>query len=181
MVHSYGIKAVLTTVRNPSSNGVVERVHLTMGNMLRTMTFRGADWFQDMQRALDAVAWAVRTTINPNIKHSPCHLAFNQDMIFRWAVAVQRNKGVSQSGFTNYLRKFASYRLILTVLLNWNYEPMLIPRAYEPMLMVCGLCSTTMLLLSHFSIRTSKFCQLRCSWRNIGFCVGLLVHILLCS
>jgi hypothetical protein len=54
-----------------------------MGNMLRTMTFRGADWFQDMQRALDAVAWAVRTTINPNIKHSPCHLAFNQDMIFR--------------------------------------------------------------------------------------------------
>jgi hypothetical protein len=44
--------------------------------------------FQDMQRALDAVAWAIRTTINPNIKHSPCHLAFNQDMIFRRAVAI---------------------------------------------------------------------------------------------
>ncbi|MFN9983502.1 MAG: hypothetical protein ACK53Y_26485, partial [bacterium] len=52
------------------------------------MTFSGSDWFQDMQRALDAVAWAVRTTINPNIKHSPCHLAFNQDMIFRRAVAI---------------------------------------------------------------------------------------------
>jgi hypothetical protein len=88
MLDSYGIKPVPTTVRNPKSNGVIERVHLTMGDMLRTMTFTGTDWFQDMQRALDAVAWAVRTTINPCIKHSPCHLAFNQDMIFRRAVKV---------------------------------------------------------------------------------------------
>jgi hypothetical protein len=74
------------TVRNPKSNGVIERVHLTMGDMLCTMTYKRAERFQDMQRALDAVAWAVRTTINHNIKHSPCHLAFNQDMIFRRAV-----------------------------------------------------------------------------------------------
>jgi hypothetical protein len=88
LLQSYGIKPVPTTVRNPKSNGVIARVHLTMGDMLRTMTFKGADWYQDMQRALDAVAWAVRTTVNPNIKHSPCHLAFSQDMIFRRAVAV---------------------------------------------------------------------------------------------
>jgi len=88
LLDSYGIKAVSTTVRNPKSNGVIERVHLTMGDMLRTMTFSGTDWFADMQRALDAVAWAIRTTINPMIKHSPCHLAFNQDMIFRRAVQV---------------------------------------------------------------------------------------------
>jgi hypothetical protein len=31
---------------------------------------------------------AVCTTINPTIKHSPCHLAFNQDMIFRHAVQI---------------------------------------------------------------------------------------------
>jgi hypothetical protein len=91
LLDSYGIKPVATTVRNPKSNGVIERVHLTMGDMLRTMTFSGADWFSDMQRALDAVAWAVRTTINPLIKHSPCHLAFNQDMIFRRAVQVDWN------------------------------------------------------------------------------------------
>jgi len=88
MLESYGIKPVNTTVRNPKSNGVIERIHLTMGDMLQTMTFHGADWYQDMQRSLDAVAWAVRTTINPNIKHSPCHLAFNQDMIFCCAVSV---------------------------------------------------------------------------------------------
>jgi hypothetical protein len=91
MLQSYGIKPVATTVKNPKSNGVIERVHLTMGDMLRTMTFAGSDWFQDMQRALDAVAWAIRTSINPNIKHSPCHLAFNHDMIFRRAVQVDWN------------------------------------------------------------------------------------------
>jgi hypothetical protein len=56
LLNSYGIKPVPTTVRNPKSNGVIERVHLTMGDMLRTMTFHGSDWFADMQRALDAVA-----------------------------------------------------------------------------------------------------------------------------
>jgi ribosomal protein L21E len=62
-----------------------------MGDMLRTMTFSGSNWMEDMQQALDAVAWAIRTTINPTIKHSPCHLAFNQDMIFRRAVTIDWN------------------------------------------------------------------------------------------
>jgi transposase InsO family protein len=59
LLSSYGIKPVPTTVRNPKSNGVIEQVHLTMGDMLRTMTFSGADWFPDMQRALNAIMWAV--------------------------------------------------------------------------------------------------------------------------
>jgi hypothetical protein len=88
LLESYGIKPVVTTIRNPRSNGVIEHVHLTMGDMLRTMTFLGNDWFNDMQRALDAIAWAIRTSINPNIKHSPCHLAFNHDMIFHRTVQV---------------------------------------------------------------------------------------------
>jgi hypothetical protein len=56
--------------------------------MLCTMTFSGSDWFTDMQHTLDAVAWAVCTTINPTIKHSPYHLAFNEDMIFHCAVQI---------------------------------------------------------------------------------------------
>jgi hypothetical protein len=91
LLESYGIKPVATTVRNPRSNVVIERVHLTMGDMLRTMTFSGYDWFTDMQCTLDAVAWAICTTINPAIKHLPCHLAFNQDMIYRRAVQIDWN------------------------------------------------------------------------------------------
>jgi hypothetical protein len=75
-----------------------------MGDMLRTMTFSGNDWFQDLQRTLDAVTWAIRATINPIIKYSPCHLAFNQDMIFRKATTInwqhihkERNKIIAAS------------------------------------------------------------------------------------
>jgi transposase InsO family protein len=82
LFESYGIHPVATMIRNSMSNRVIERVHLTMGDMLWTMTFSGSDWVTDMQQVLDAVAWAVHTSINPNIKHSPCHLAFNQDMNF---------------------------------------------------------------------------------------------------
>lgn len=82
LLESYGIKPVAMTVRNPRSNGIIERVHLTMVDMLCSMTFNGYDWFVDMQRSLDAVAWAIRVSINPNIKYSPCHLAFNHDMLF---------------------------------------------------------------------------------------------------
>jgi len=88
LLQSYGIKPVPTTIRNPRSNGVIKWVHLTMGDMLRTMTFRGTDWFQNMQRSLNAVAWAIRITINPNIKYSPCYLAFNHEMLFHQAVTV---------------------------------------------------------------------------------------------
>jgi hypothetical protein len=49
LLESYGIKPVATTVQNPKSNGVIKKVHLTMGDMLRTMTFAGSDWFTDMQ------------------------------------------------------------------------------------------------------------------------------------
>jgi hypothetical protein len=91
MLDSYGIKPVTTTVRNPKSNGVIKRVHLTMGDMLWTMTFSGTDWFRDMERALDAIAWVIHASINPAIKHSPCHLAFKYDMIFCHAATIDWN------------------------------------------------------------------------------------------
>jgi hypothetical protein len=91
LLHSFGVQPVPTTICNPKSNGVVERVNLTMGDMLRTITFQGKDWILEAQRTLDAVAWAIRTTVNPDLKYSPCHLAFNQDMLFRRAVIIDWN------------------------------------------------------------------------------------------
>jgi hypothetical protein len=116
LLPSYGIKSKSTTVRNPKSNGVIERVHLTMGDMLRTMKFSGDNWFQDLQRTLDAVAWAIRATVNPTIKHSPCHLAFNHDMIFRKAIAInwqhihaERNKITAASNAKENTTRIAKH------------------------------------------------------------------------
>ncbi len=91
LLHSYGIQPVPTTVRNPKSNGVIERSHLTMADMLRTISFVGDDWLIEAQRTLDAVAWAIRTTVNLDLRYSPCHLAFSQDMLFRKAVLIDWN------------------------------------------------------------------------------------------
>jgi hypothetical protein len=49
LLQSYNIEPVPTTVRNPRSKGILEQVHLTMGDMLRTMTFSGEDWFMELQ------------------------------------------------------------------------------------------------------------------------------------
>lgn len=47
LLDSYGIKEVRTTIRNPKSYGVIGCIHLTMGEMLCTMTILGSDWFHD--------------------------------------------------------------------------------------------------------------------------------------
>jgi transposase InsO family protein len=49
LLQSYNITAVPTTVKNPRSNGIIERVHLTMGDMLCMMTFTGEGWFTELQ------------------------------------------------------------------------------------------------------------------------------------
>jgi len=36
LLQSYGIKDVATTVKNPQANAVVEQLHQTMANILRT-------------------------------------------------------------------------------------------------------------------------------------------------
>lgn len=48
LLHSYSIKPVPMTVKIPRSKGIIERVHLTMGDMLRSMTFSGDDWLMEL-------------------------------------------------------------------------------------------------------------------------------------
>ena len=51
-------------VKNPKSNSVIERIHLTTGDMLRTTIFEGKNWPQELDVALQLVAWKIRSTIN---------------------------------------------------------------------------------------------------------------------
>jgi hypothetical protein len=88
MLASYGIKPTPTTVKNPTGNAAIERVHLTMGDMLRTMHFTGEDWFQELTRTLQQVAWAVRSTVSTSVGYSPGQLIFNRDMIMETKIKV---------------------------------------------------------------------------------------------
>ena len=89
LLHSYGIEPVPTTVKNPQTNSPIERMHLTMADMLRTSTpFIGHNWFDEVQRMLQAIAWAIRSTVNTAVQHTPGQMVFHRDMITATRVRV---------------------------------------------------------------------------------------------
>ena len=88
MLASYGITYRPTSVKNPQSNALIERTHLTMGDKLMTTIFEGEDWKSDLDQELQATAWAIRSTINSTSKHAPSHLALGRDMIFQTQIKV---------------------------------------------------------------------------------------------
>ena len=79
---SYGISGQPTTVKNPAANGLIERVHLTIGDQLRMITFEGSDFYDELDRITQAIAWSIRTTVPSNIQYSPAQLVFGINMIF---------------------------------------------------------------------------------------------------
>jgi len=45
---SYGIESTPTTVKNPTAQSLVERLHLTMGDQLRATVYSADGWQDDM-------------------------------------------------------------------------------------------------------------------------------------
>jgi hypothetical protein len=79
---SYDITPKPTTVKNPTAQALVERLHLTLGNQLRTAIYSIDDCHEDINHLLQACAWAIRTTVPSNAPHNPSQLVFGMDMIF---------------------------------------------------------------------------------------------------
>ena len=79
---SYGIKAKATTIKNPQSNAMIERVHLTIGDSLRAMNLSERK-FDDTSAhgILQSIAWGLRTTYHTSLRTSPGQLTFGQDMV----------------------------------------------------------------------------------------------------
>ena len=77
LLQSYGIIAKPTTVKNPQANSMIERIHLTMADMLRTLVFTGENWFDEFDASLQSVAWAIRTTVSTATNYSPGQQVFN--------------------------------------------------------------------------------------------------------
>ena len=83
MLESYGVKPDPTTVKNPQAN-YVERVHQTLGNMIRTHEVDKMDFdYKDpWSQILSNCAWAIRTTAHTIMEATPAQLVFGRDMLF---------------------------------------------------------------------------------------------------
>ena len=84
LVKGFGIKYRLTTVKNPQANGIVERVHGVLNDMIRTQDldnheFDPVDPWGDI---LAELAWAVRSLYHRTLDATPGQLVFGRDMLF---------------------------------------------------------------------------------------------------
>ncbi len=84
LCESYGITRKPTMVKNPQANGILERVHQVLGQMLRTAELDMADSVasDDVDVFLDNAAWAICSTYHKVLKASPGAAIFGQDMLF---------------------------------------------------------------------------------------------------
>ena len=60
---SYGITKRTITTRNPQANAILERVHQTIGNIIRTFSFEDLEEDDPWSGILSAEAFAIRATV----------------------------------------------------------------------------------------------------------------------
>ena len=71
------------TTRNPQANATVERVHQTIGNMVRTFELED-NWLDEddpWKGTLCATDFAVRATVHTTLQKTPAQSVFGRDMI----------------------------------------------------------------------------------------------------
>lgn len=86
MTNDYGIERKGTTVRNPQANAIIERIHQTLGNIIRTFQLHGDDPpYMDKDDPwagiLAATMFALRATYHTTLKATPAQLVFGRDAI----------------------------------------------------------------------------------------------------
>jgi transposase InsO family protein len=83
LCNNMGLKPKRSTEYNPQSNGIVERVHQVLADMLRTFELekRELDKHDPWSEFLTAVGYAIRSTYHTTLEASPAQLVFGRDMM----------------------------------------------------------------------------------------------------
>ena len=66
-IRNYGIKRKPITKRNPQANAILERVHQTLGNIIRTMNTDHLDEDDPWGGVLAAAMFALRATYHSGV------------------------------------------------------------------------------------------------------------------
>jgi len=96
LLYNWAISHACTTARNPAGNGVVERMHLTIGNSLRVLlkdnicqTQREAHNL--LERALSSALHSVRCNVSESTNYSPGDLVFQRNMFHNVKLEIDMN------------------------------------------------------------------------------------------
>jgi hypothetical protein len=80
----YGIKRKIISTRNPQANAIVERVHQTLANLIRSQEIQDDPYVDEDDPwggILAAAAFALRSTFHTTLQATPGQLVFGRDMI----------------------------------------------------------------------------------------------------
>jgi len=77
----YGVKTKPITARNPQANSIIERIHQTIGNIIRTFDIDEVDDDDPWSGILAATMFAVRATYHTTTQATPMQLVFQRDAI----------------------------------------------------------------------------------------------------
>ena len=106
MVENYGMNKKPNTAFNPQSNGIVERVHQVLNDMLRTFDLENQqlDSKEPWTRFLAATAFAIRSTFHTTLGATPAQLVYHRDMLlpikfnYDWAsIRMRRQKEIQRN------------------------------------------------------------------------------------
>ena len=99
MCHNdYGLKRKPKTTRNPQSNAIIERIHQTIENIIRTFDISNIVNNNPWSGILAATMFVVRATYHKTLQASPMELVFGRDAILNikhvadWEDIWQRKK-----------------------------------------------------------------------------------------
>jgi hypothetical protein len=96
LLHSYGVTAKSTTVKNPQTNAFVEGIHQVISSSICAMELHTKD-FDDttINAVLQNVAYGLRATNHSSLSASPCQLVFGRDMVIN-AIYLANWKALSE-------------------------------------------------------------------------------------
>jgi hypothetical protein len=79
----YGIRVKAITTRNPQANAILERIHATIGNIIRTHQVLDTELDEEdpWSGILAAAMYATRATIHTTLKATPMQLVFGRDAV----------------------------------------------------------------------------------------------------
>ena len=81
VVEDYGIKKKPITKCNPQANSIIERVHQTLGNIIRVLDTQSMDPEDPWGGVLAAAMFALRATYHTTTQATPMQLVFGRDAI----------------------------------------------------------------------------------------------------
>ena len=81
--NEYGIKKKPATTRNPQANSIIERIHQTIGNIIRTFQMNKIEVDEEdpWSGVLAATMFATRSTYHTTTQATPAQLVFGRDAI----------------------------------------------------------------------------------------------------